>query len=346
DFSDLRHSLAVARSVRLLEYDGGSMPMTCGIIRPTIVLPLSHCDWPPERRKIVLLHELSHVKRWDCLAQAIAQFTCALYWLNPLVWFAARRLRLESENACDDVVIGSGTRASDYAGHLLEIARPFCMSNASPRGALTIAQPSELESRLRSILTPHRQNQASHERLRPALVSLGLVGIAVALAALAPYPRRAAADGRTTAGPTNRKSQAAPAQEVLSGYTESAGLAANNAGLDREEANPDQGMPSELSGSPADGLAVTAKDRDQKSIEQLSQDAVAGMSEAGATREISADSGTNSAQAGNATYQDGRTGGKQGKNDTGVEALIGALKDDNYQVRAQAAWALGLNGDG
>src|SRR5262249_6751103 len=48
DFSDLRHSLAVARSVRLLEYDGGSMPMTCGIIRPAIVLPVSHREWSPE----------------------------------------------------------------------------------------------------------------------------------------------------------------------------------------------------------------------------------------------------------------------------------------------------------
>src|SRR5262245_13403274 len=203
DFSAISHSLALGRATRLLEYGGGSMPMTCGIIRPTIVLPASHRDWPAERRKIVLLHELSHVKRWDCLAQAIGQIACAFYWLNPLVWFAARRLRLESENACDDIVIGSGTRASDYAGHLLEIARAFGVTNGSPRGALTIARRSDLESRLRSILTPDRQSRAGGERLQPALVSVGLVSVALALAAVAPYPRKAAAESRATAGASN-----------------------------------------------------------------------------------------------------------------------------------------------
>ena len=63
-------------------------------------------------------------------AQLLAQIACALHWFNPLVWFAAWRLGLERERACDDLVLASGVRPSAYAGHLLEIvtgllARPL-----------------------------------------------------------------------------------------------------------------------------------------------------------------------------------------------------------------------------
>ena len=79
--------------------------------------------WPTDRRRDVLLHELAHVKRLDCLTQALAQVACALYWFNPRHGSRARRMRVERERACDDLVLGAGTRASDYAGHLLEMAQ-------------------------------------------------------------------------------------------------------------------------------------------------------------------------------------------------------------------------------
>ena len=68
--------------------------------------------WPLERLRIVLLHELAHVKRRDCLTHVVAQLACALHWFNPLAWIAARHIRTERERACDDLVLACGTRGS------------------------------------------------------------------------------------------------------------------------------------------------------------------------------------------------------------------------------------------
>jgi BlaR1 peptidase M56/carboxypeptidase family protein/TonB-like protein len=99
----------------------------------------------------VLAHELAHVKRGDWAVQIAAELLCAAYWFNPLVWVAARRLRLESEQACDDAVLKMGVEGSAYASELVDLARAFRRGhNFVPAAA--IARPSSLERRVRAML--------------------------------------------------------------------------------------------------------------------------------------------------------------------------------------------------
>lgn len=119
----LRRQLAVRRRVQLRQCQSSLAPLTWGALRPVLLVPLESGDWLDKRRRLVLLHELAHVRRWDWLTQLVAHVACAAYWFNPLVWWVARQMRIERERACDDIVLASGARASDYARELLALAR-------------------------------------------------------------------------------------------------------------------------------------------------------------------------------------------------------------------------------
>jgi beta-lactamase regulating signal transducer with metallopeptidase domain len=149
--------LDIPDHIALLSSEYVGMPLTWGVWHPVVLLPEDADQWSAEWRRIVLLHELAHIKRRDCLTQLLAQVVCAIYWFNPLVWIAARRLRVEREIACDDYVLQAGTRASDYARYLLDLAGVI-HTNGSPAGLPSPAAAgiacSQLESRVRSILDP------------------------------------------------------------------------------------------------------------------------------------------------------------------------------------------------
>ncbi|MGH9411300.1 MAG: M56 family metallopeptidase, partial [Vicinamibacterales bacterium] len=151
--------MGIERQVRLLRTEDEVMPFTFGTRQPTIVLPAAAERWSDDRRRAVLVHELAHVARADCLAQRLAALACALYWPHPGVWWTARRLRVERELACDDRVLAMGTAPREYADHLLEIAHAF-RGTPAPATALGMARARQLESRLLAVMDDARNRRA------------------------------------------------------------------------------------------------------------------------------------------------------------------------------------------
>ncbi len=101
----------------LLESTHPSLLVTWGLARPKVILPAAAAAWTDERARVVLSHELAHIRRGDWIVQLSAELLRAFYWFNPLLWIACRRLRLESEHACDDEVMSRGVEGTDYATH-------------------------------------------------------------------------------------------------------------------------------------------------------------------------------------------------------------------------------------
>ncbi len=192
DWNDLSENICaelnLKQPVKLLRAEESTVPMTWGLLNPAVLLPYDAHEWPEERRRVVLMHELAHVKRGDLFAQIVAQITCALYWFNPLAWMAARRLRLEREQACDDAVLNAGTKASEYAKHILEILRSLRPAKCSPSAAVAMAQCSQIEGRLRAILNPNLRRRT----MRPTgevLMGAAVACVVLPLAAISPWVR-------------------------------------------------------------------------------------------------------------------------------------------------------------
>jgi beta-lactamase regulating signal transducer with metallopeptidase domain len=178
----LRAASGLRRPVELLVSKFIEVPLTWGVWRPAIVLPPAVLCGPPETLRAVLLHELAHIRRDDFASQTFARATAALFWFQPLAWLALRRLRLESEMACDDIVVQRQQAPADYAETLLALARRLHAPAADTRTAVAMAQRSHLELRLRGILDRTRARAAASRRLWAPLfvvLSLGLIALRV-----------------------------------------------------------------------------------------------------------------------------------------------------------------------
>lgn len=187
-----------------------AVPVTWGLSRPRVLLPAQAAAWSQECLRAALLHELGHVQRWDWLTQVAALFTCALYWWHPLVWFAAKHARAESERACDDLVLNAGINAANYAQHLIEVVRSMLQAAFPQTVAVSMAQPSEVEGRITAVLTQGRKRSPlSRRKAAAALLTLSL--ILTPLAVLRPVVQaavRKASPARGAVGGASKKTAA------------------------------------------------------------------------------------------------------------------------------------------
>jgi beta-lactamase regulating signal transducer with metallopeptidase domain len=165
--------LHLHRQVRLFESCEIGAAVTVGAINPAIVVPAGSSEWPVERRRYILSHELAHIKRWDGLIEVLVLVVKSIYWFNPLVWLAVKSLRVERERDCDDAVLNAGAKPSDYALFLMDIASDL----GTPRGPVwqlsTISQGSNLKERIMCILDP--KIDRTRGRRRTGIVSCFVV---------------------------------------------------------------------------------------------------------------------------------------------------------------------------
>jgi len=122
---DWRRRLGVRREVRLVAVAGSPPPFTLGVLRPVIALPetlLASDD--AAALELVIAHEMAHVRRLDDLWLALQRVLQVVYFFDPAVWLAVRRLYLARERLCDGMVLAEGTiTAAAYGRGLLAVHR-------------------------------------------------------------------------------------------------------------------------------------------------------------------------------------------------------------------------------
>ena len=144
--------VGLKRTVHLKSHRKVIVPLTWGFIKPVILIPENHKEWPEDQKSSALLHELSHIKRADFLITLFVRLSQALFWFNPLSWIVFRRMKREQERACDNLVLKSGIKPSTYAANLLLFRGAAGLRWAPQAALLGIYGRSSFSERLASIL--------------------------------------------------------------------------------------------------------------------------------------------------------------------------------------------------
>lgn len=100
--SKCTHASGLKKNVSVKECAGASTPCVFGILRHTILLPHGLVSsLTADELRYVLMHEMSHIKRNDMLANLIFSFVCALHWFNPTIWLASTCIKADQEVCAD-----------------------------------------------------------------------------------------------------------------------------------------------------------------------------------------------------------------------------------------------------
>ncbi len=119
----LRGSRATGQAtegIEIRESDRVATPVTLGIARPAIVLPVDWRQWDGAKLDAVLAHERSHIRRHDPAVQLLSAIHRVLLWHSPLSWFLHRRIVRVAEEASDDAAVAVTRDRALYAEVLLD----------------------------------------------------------------------------------------------------------------------------------------------------------------------------------------------------------------------------------
>jgi TonB family protein len=180
---EIARAIGLSRPVRLLSTDRPELLATWGLASPRLAVPAHALGWDDAKVRAVLAHELEHVRRRDWIVQLAADVARDANWWNPLFWWASRRLRLESERACDDAVLRAGMAGRDYAAHLIDIARACGSASRAAHPAAAMARRSTLHRRIDAMLNPRLPRSAVSFPLA-ALVVVSMLAVAFSVAGL------------------------------------------------------------------------------------------------------------------------------------------------------------------
>jgi Zn-dependent protease with chaperone function len=178
------------RTLKLCASSDVASPAAIGFFQPAIVFPaglLSQLS--VEEIKVILLHELAHLRRWDDWTNLGQKIVKALFFFHPAVWWIENRLTLEREMACDDIVLAHTTSPRAYASSLISFAEKLRYARGLALAQSLLSRVCQMSLRVTHILDARRPNRKG--------LGLPFLGVSAGLLALVlgavPYAPRVVA---------------------------------------------------------------------------------------------------------------------------------------------------------
>ena len=173
-----------AREICLATSEHVRVPVAIGFFKPAIVLPMWMMqELPTQELAAVVVHERTHLQRWDDWTNLFQKIARAVFFFHPAVWWIDARLSLEREMACDDAVLAATGSPRAYASCLIEMLEKSCERRGWTMAQAAVQRAKELSLRLAQILDEKRP--ATTRIWKPALTMAGAFSLAGLL--ISPY---------------------------------------------------------------------------------------------------------------------------------------------------------------
>ena len=197
-----------------------SVPVTIGILKPTVVLPLAWRGWDDAKLQSVLAHEFSHALRFDTLTKIASLMHRASFWFSPLAWWLNRYLSELAEEASDEAALSAGAERNQYARDLLGF---FSTVQGAPGRVrwqgVSMAASGNAERRLEKILAWRGDTKMKARRW--TLVMVTAIAISATCLIAAARPTQDSSAPQTTSGTQEQRTEtssqpAVPAMPAMS----------------------------------------------------------------------------------------------------------------------------------
>lgn len=156
--AEMAQKLHIKRAPALYESASVSSPLTIGLWKPVIVLPEG--DRELSQMKMVIHHELIHIKRKDLWYKWLYQILLCIHWFNPVLYLIVRKLNIDCELSCDEAVLTSLTKEgrTAYGNILINAAEQNIAFGSNVPSTTLLERKEDLKERLKGILQYKKQN--------------------------------------------------------------------------------------------------------------------------------------------------------------------------------------------
>ncbi len=175
---EIKARLGIRGEVQIFGSVRVDVPMVVGFFKPVVLVPMSALtSLPRSYLEAILAHELAHVLRHDYLVNILQSVVEIALFYHPAVHWVSRRIRVERENACDDIALTIVGDKLLYARALTELEA----SRAHPSELALASNGGSLMLRIKRLIETDPQKRSSLRTfLVPALVLSGALGLTLA----------------------------------------------------------------------------------------------------------------------------------------------------------------------
>jgi len=181
-FLHSKADMHIRRNITLYQSSVISTPISFGILHPCIILPETiHQNLCKTEIKYILMHELQHYKNMDILFNYVMCLSKIIYWINPLIWYAVKRARIDREIACDTSVLKrlDENVYMDYGRTIINYADKYLRGSNSSLALELSGNKKQIKQRISEIILFKKENSRKRSNSLLALLFVIVIVLTV-----------------------------------------------------------------------------------------------------------------------------------------------------------------------